>query len=87
MNNTPEILAPVGSTAQLYAAVRTGANAIYLGTKSFNARRNADTFDSLSLKDAVDYCHSYNVKAYVALNTIVFDKELNALYETVREVA
>ena len=87
MNNTPEILAPVGSTAQLYAAVRTGANAIYLGTKSFNARRNADNFDSLSLKDAVDYCHSYNVKAYVALNTIVFDKELNALYETVREVA
>ena len=82
-----EILAPVGSTEQLLAAVRSKANAVYLGTKNFNARRNADNFDNFNLKEAVKYCHSYNVKVYVTLNTIVFDKELNSLYETVKEIA
>lgn len=82
-----EILAPVGSTEQLLAAVRSKANAVYLGTKNFNARRNADNFDNFNLKEAVKYCHSYNVKVYVTLNTIIFDKELNSLYETVKEIA
>ncbi len=82
-----EILAPVGSQEQLLAAVRSGANAVYLGTKSFNARRNADNFDSLNLNEAVKYCHSYNVKVYVTLNTIVFDKELQELYDTIKEIA
>jgi len=86
MSNT-EILAPVGSTEQLLAAVRSKANAVYLGTKNFNARRNADNFDNFNLNEAVKYCHSYNVKVYVTLNTIVFDKELPSLYETVREIA
>lgn len=86
MNNT-EILAPVGSEEQLLAAVRSGANAVYLGTKSFNARRNADNFDSFNLNEAVKYCHSYNVKVYVTLNTIVFDKELQELYDTIKEIA
>ena len=71
MNNA-EILAPVGSQEALFAAVRSGANAVYLGTKNFNARRNADNFDNFNLSEAVKYCHSYNVKVYVTLNTIVF---------------
>ena len=82
-----EILAPVGSHEQLLAAVRSKANAVYLGTKNFNARRNADNFDNFNLNEAVKYCHSYGVKVYVTLNTIVFDKELNSLYETVKEIA
>ena len=82
-----EILAPVGSEEQLLAAVRSGADAVYLGTKSFNARRNADNFDSFNLNEAVKYCHSYNVKVYVTLNTIVFDKELQELYDTIKEIA
>lgn len=86
MNNA-EILAPVGSHEQLLAAVRSGANAVYLGTKNFNARRNADNFDNFNLSEAVKYCHSYNVKVYVTLNTIVFDKELNSLYKTIKEIA
>ncbi len=87
MNNHPEILAPVGSSEQLLAAVRSGANAVYLGTKSFNARRNADNFDALNLKDAVNYCHAYNIKVYVTLNTIIFDHEKDELYKTIKEVA
>ena len=85
--NKAEILAPVGSHEQLLAAVRSGANAVYLGTKNFNARRNADNFDNFNLNEAVKYCHSYGVKAYVTLNTIIFDKELNSLYETIKEIA
>ena len=38
----PEILAPAGGKEQLKAAVRCGANAVYLGTGDFNARRNAE---------------------------------------------
>lgn len=87
MSKHPEILAPVGSSEQLLAAVRSGANAVYLGTKSFNARRNADNFDSPNLKEAVNYCHSYNVKIYVTLNTIIFDSEMDELYRTVKEIA
>ena len=41
---TPEILAPVGGKEQLDAAIRAGADAVYLGTQSFNARRNAQNF-------------------------------------------
>ena len=56
-----EILAPAGSFDSLIAAVRCGANAVYLGCKAFNARRNAANFDGEELKKAVDYCHKRNV--------------------------
>lgn len=82
-----EILAPVGADEQLKAAVRCGANAVYLGTSNFNARRNADNFDENSLKEAVKYCHLRNVKVYVALNTLIFDKELNELNNTITQIA
>ena len=82
-----EILAPVGADEQLKAAVRCGADAVYLGTGNFNARRNADNFSGENLKNAVKYCHLRNVKVYVTLNTLVFDKEINELYETVKEIA
>ncbi len=82
-----EILAPVGATQQLYAAVRCGADAVYLGTSNFNARRNADNFKNESLSDAIKYCHLRNVKVYVTLNTLVFDKELDALCDTVKDIA
>ena len=82
-----EILAPVGGKQQLIAAVRSGANAVYLGAKGFNARRNAENFESCDLAETVRYCHSHNVKVHVTLNTLVTDDELNSLYETADEVA
>lgn len=83
----PEILAPAGGEEQLKAAVRCGAGAVYLGTQNFNARRNADNFSSFDLEKTVKYCHSYGVKVYVTLNTLIFDKELKELYETVKYIA
>lgn len=82
-----EILAPVGGQQQLIAAVRSGANAVYLGAKGFNARRNAENFENSDLSETVRYCHSHNVRVHVTLNTLVTDDELKSLYETADEVA
>ena len=80
----PEILAPAGSPQALIAAVRGGADAVYLGVKSLNARRGAENFDSEQLKEAVAYCHKHNVKVHLTLNTLVSDGELETAQETVR---
>ncbi len=69
----------------LTAAVRCGADAVYLGTKDFNARRNADNFDFESLQEAVRYCHERAVKVYVTVNTLVADSEMTAAYQTVAQ--
>lgn len=79
-----EILAPAGSFESLTAAVRCGANAIYLGTKNFNARRNADNFDGEELKNAVEYCHQRDVKVYLTANTLVADDEMSGAYDTIK---
>ena len=79
-----EILAPAGSMQALEAAVRCGANAVYLGGKEFNARRNASNFTDEELAHAVEYCHARNVKVYVVLNTLVADNEMKTAYEAVK---
>lgn len=78
-----EILAPAGSIESLKAAVRCGANAVYLGGKVLNARRNASNFSEEELAEAVEYCHARNVKVYLTLNTLVSDGELETAYEAV----
>ena len=79
---TTELLAPVGGREQLEAAVRCGANAVYFGTPSFNARRNADNFSGNDFISAVRFCHERGVKTYITLNTLVTDGEEPALLET-----
>lgn len=80
-----EILSPVGNTEMLEAAVRSGADAVYLGVRDFNARRNADNFDSSTLSDAIKYCHIRGVKVYLTLNTVLSDSELSAALSAARE--
>ena len=84
---TPEILSPVGGEEQLIAAVRCGANAVYLGGQNFNARRNAANFAETDLTKAVSYCHARGVKVYVTVNTIVLDTEHSALEEEADRIA
>ncbi|MBD7910090.1 DUF3656 domain-containing U32 family peptidase [Clostridium cibarium] len=71
-----ELLAPAGSMESLYAAINNGADAVYLGGSKFSARAYASNFDNENMKIAVDYCHSYGVKIYVTMNTILKEKEL-----------
>lgn len=79
--NRPEILSPAGSWETLRAAVAAGADAVYFGGRSFNARRNAANFDDQQLSDAIRYCHERGVKAYITLNTLVFDDEIQGALE------
>ncbi len=83
----PEILAPVGGQEQLLAAVRCGADAVYLGPKDFNARRNASNFGAEELTEAARYCRVRGVKLYVTVNTMVLDAELPSLEETAETIA
>ncbi|MBQ3405369.1 MAG: U32 family peptidase [Oscillospiraceae bacterium] len=82
-----EILAPSGGFEQLTAAVRSGADSVYLGTKGFNARRNARNFDEESLPRAVSYCHARGVELCVTVNTLVMDSEMRDLEENAELLA
>ncbi|MBQ8057438.1 MAG: U32 family peptidase [Ruminococcus sp.] len=85
--NKIEILAPSGGFDSIYAAVRSGADAVYVGAKDFSARASAKNFTLEELSDAVKYCHAYGVKVYLALNTLIFDDELDEALELVKNAA
>lgn len=82
-----EILAPAGNEASLKAAVACGADAVYLGTKEFNARSKADNFSEEQLRLAVSFCHDHGVRVYVTLNTLVKDGELPSAISTVEKAS
>ncbi|SHJ15097.1 putative protease [Dethiosulfatibacter aminovorans DSM 17477] len=71
-----ELLAPAGNSESFYAAVKAGADAVYLGGKVFNARNFADNFTDNDLEDLIKYAHLAGVKVYVTLNTLVKEKEI-----------
>ena len=79
-----EILAPAGSMEALTAAVRCGADAVYVGGRSFSARASAQNFDSDELYEAARICHLHGVKLYRAMNTVIFDSETETFAEEVR---
>ena len=71
-----EILAPAGSQEQLTAAVRAGADAVYLGAGGLNARRHAENFaEESGLREAVAYCHAAGVDVHLTANILVRDDE------------
>ncbi len=72
----PELLAPVGSKESLVAAVENGADAVYFGGTLFSARQYASNFNREELEWAIDYAHARGVKAYVTVNTLIKDPEL-----------
>lgn len=75
-----ELLSPAGNFECLKAAIQNGANAVYLGTDSFNARMSANNFNKENLKEAVNYAHLRNVKINLTLNTLIKNEEfLDAL--------
>lgn len=82
-----EILAPSGSFESVLSAVRSGADAVYLGEKHFSARASAHNFDDEELKKAVAYCHIHGVKVYVTINTIIFDDEFELLKKAIISAA
>lgn len=79
-----ELLAPAGSMEALRAAVCNGADAVYLGADTFNARINARNFSAADLQEAVVYCHVRGVKVHLTLNTLVLDREMPRAAELIR---
>lgn len=84
----PELLAPAGDWDCVKAAVENGADAIYFGLDcGFNARARAKNFSATDLPDLIDYLHRRCVQGYVTLNTLIFSNELEALEDTIRQIA
>lgn len=83
-----ELLAPAGNMDALKAAVNAGCDAVYLGLKSFSARAFAGNFSHEEFIEAIQYCHTRDVKIYCTINTMLFEseienakKEVDFLYE------
>ena len=70
-----EILAPAGSMETLRAALRSGAQAVYIGGKRFSARSSAANFSDEEIAEAARLCHKYGAKLDLAVNTIISDSE------------
>lgn len=81
--NKLEILAPAGNPDALKTAINHGANAVYLGLQDFNARISADNFTTENIKEYVRYAHSFGVRVYLTVNTLVNNDEMPQLVDTV----
>ena len=80
-------MAPVGSYESLVAAVAAGANSVYFGIGALNMRAaSAANFGADDMAEIVEYAHSHGVKAYLTVNTIVYEEEI-ALMRTVLDAA
>ena len=82
-----ELLAPAGSMEALKAAVQNGANAVYLGCGSFNARQGAKNFTPQTLTEAIKYCHIRGVQVHLTMNTLVSDRETPEAAELIAHAA
>ncbi len=75
-----ELLSPAGSFDSLKAAVNAGCDSVYLGGKFFSARSSAANFSENELDEAVEFCHLHGVKAYLTVNTLYKEHELERVY-------
>jgi len=72
----PELVAPAGNWSSLRSAIASGANSVYFGVKGLNMRNLATNFDILEIKKVIELLHKKKRKGYLALNTIVYNKEI-----------
>ncbi|MBE6469267.1 MAG: U32 family peptidase [Coriobacteriaceae bacterium] len=83
----PELLAPAGSPDPFFAALAAGADAIYCGMGSFNARRKAENFTDESFAEACRIAHLAGARVYVTVNIVIKDEEMADALELVRRCA
>lgn len=82
----PEILAPVGGREQFYAALNSGADAVFLGLKNFNARARAENFTMADLRELVPLAQKHEMKVLVTMNILIKNAELHSLLSTLAEL-
>ncbi|ABF86216.1 peptidase, U32 family [Myxococcus xanthus DK 1622] len=84
----PEILAPAGDLDSMKAALASGADAIYFGLdEGFNARARAENFSLATLPETLALVHRAGARAYLTLNTLVFEPELPVVENILRRIA
>lgn len=83
----PELLAPAGSLESFFAAMEKGADAVYAGLQEFSARARAKNFSLAQMERMLAYAHGQNRKIYITLNTLVKEKELPQLVDTLAALA
>jgi len=84
--NRPEILAPAGNKDAFLAALGAGADAIYAGLGSFNARRGASNFTLKSLKQCTKRAHLLGSRVYVTVNIVILPHEMSEALNLVADV-
>ncbi|ABA87327.1 peptidase, U32 family [Syntrophotalea carbinolica DSM 2380] len=77
----PELLAPAGSLEAFFAAMESGADAVYCGLKEFSARAKARNISMTDLEGMLAYAHKLDRRIYVTLNTLIREEELPRLTE------
>ncbi len=85
MLNKLEVLAPAGDEERFYAAVRYGADAVYLGRENFGMRASPKNFSFEALVKAVDYAHSLGKKVYLTCNILPRNNEIALFEQFVKE--
>lgn len=83
----PEILAPAGDEDSFLAALAAGADAVYLGLKTFSARMEAQNFTLDQLARLADLAHTQNCRVHVAMNTLIKPEELESAFLLTRALA
>lgn len=83
----PELLAPCGSLEAFFAAMESGADAVYAGLREFSARARAKNFTLGQMERMLAYAHQRDRRIYITLNTLVKERELSQLVETLAELA
>lgn len=83
----PELLAPAGSLESFFAAIEKGADAVYAGLQEFSARARAKNFTLAQMERMLAYAHGQNRRIYITLNTLVKEKELPQLVDTLAALA
>ena len=82
-----ELLAPAGNLDKLKMATLYGADAVYIGGKSFGLRAQSDNFSIDEMKEGIKHCHDLGKKVYLTLNSIVHNEELEPLKEYMKEIS
>lgn len=81
-----KIVAPAGSIEKFYAAIKAGADEIYIGLKGFGARRNAVNLTVSEYKEALNYAHLRGVRVFLTLNTIMNEAEIEGIATNLNEL-
>ena len=84
MKDKVELLAPAGDMEKLKAAIKFGANAVYMAGNNFGLRKNSKNFDKDELKKAVDYAHEHGVRCHITMNIVPHDNDLDGIIEYIK---